>query len=469
MFNLTQADLLAAKQKIVDEQVSHLKTPSNSEYYYLSELGENDISLKNAEFVRFCKPYIEYKVEGRYISTLPGQFNKKSVTYKSSVSVSDLDGYVVEESENWKSIPQKHLDKVPSAIFNCPKNSSSLDPFIIADASPKLRSKVRRGGDPIKPEDLFEVKVLSKDLPFGGTAPNGVEWAQIIRNDTGEVIGEAYCINNDKPAFEFVRDESKANLDHSLSKATLDAQKRAARAAEEEAERKAAEAAAIAKKAADAKKKAERQKNAQKRKDRLWSAFGQMVVGIILAAIILVAEFTVILVVNKGTIEKKDPGIYAINVDNWDDYVFFQGSNDTNQYREKIKEKQKRTTSGLFVGYESGEIPMLSIAPRASAFYIFDIKETRHKKPKFQITELYVKVKVTYSFNGVESTVIAEKYIGTPSATGYNFIEVAVPLESIKQSSFMGQLQNNFYADLDYWYFEVIDISGTVEVKEVTK
>ena len=79
MFNLTQADLLAAKQKIVHEQVSPLKTPSNSEYYYLSELGENDISLKNAEFVRFCKPYIEYKVEGRYISTLPGQFNKKSV------------------------------------------------------------------------------------------------------------------------------------------------------------------------------------------------------------------------------------------------------------------------------------------------------------------------------------------------------------------------------------------------------
>jgi hypothetical protein len=173
-------------------------------------------------------------------------------------------------------------------------------------------------------------------------------------------------------------------------------------------------------------------------------------------------------VVNKGLIDKRDPGIYSIDVENWDDYFFFTASNHTNQYREKAKEGKKRTASGRFYDSMSGEVPLLAVAPRASKFYIFDISETRGKMPKYTITDLYVKVKVTYSFNGVENYAIEEKYIESLSSNS-DFITFPLPPESIQPSIFLGEPSGSFYADLDYWYFEVLEVSGTVEVKEGTK
>ena len=256
MFKLTQEALLAAKQKLVDEKVSPLKTPSNSEYYYLSELGESDIYLK-LEFVHYSKPIVEYKVEGHYNSTL-GKNSQGSTTYKSTVNVGDLSGYVVNESENWQSIPERHLSTIPTWVFNNENNSHDADHFIIQDATPKLRGKIRRSGDPIKPEDLYSVKVLSKQIPERAVA-YGVEWAQIIRRDNGEIIGEAYCYNNDAPVFDFLCDESKIGLDHSLSKATLAAQKEAAREAEKVQKQKEADVQKAKKDASAAKKKTAKQ------------------------------------------------------------------------------------------------------------------------------------------------------------------------------------------------------------------
>lgn len=461
MLRITQEALLAAKQKLIDEKVSTLKTPQNSEYYYLSELGESDIYLK-PEFVHYGRPLIEYKAEGLYNSTLENK--QGSTTYKSSASIGEMAGYLVKESENWQSIPERHLSTIPTWVSNNEHNSHDADHFIIQDATPKLRGKIRRSGDPIKPEDLYSVKVLSKQIPERAVA-YGVEWAQIIRRDTGEMIGEAYCYNNDAPVFDFLCDESKTALDHSLSKATLAAQKEAAREAEKVQKQKEADAKKTKKDVASAEKSAKKKKRS---KISFMDALAQVIAGILIAAVILAAEFVVILMVNKGVIDKRDPGIYSIDVENWDDYFFFTASNHTNQYREKAKEGKKRTASGRFYDCLSGEVPLLAVAPRASKFYIFDISETRGKMPKYTITDLYVKVKVTYSFNGVENYAIEKKYIESLSSNS-DFITFPLPPESIQPSIFLGEPSGSFYADLDYWYFEVLEVSGTVEVKEGTK
>lgn len=462
MLRITQEALLAAKQKLIDEKVSTLKTPQNSEYYYLSELGESDIYLK-PEFIHYGRPLIEYKAEGLYNSTLENK--QGSTTYKSSASIGEMAGYLVKESENWQSIPERHLSTIPTWVSNNEHNSHDADHFIIQDATPKLRGKIRRSGDPIKPEDLYSVKVLSKQIPERAVA-YGVEWAQIIRRDTGEMIGEAYCYNNDAPVFDFLCDESKIGLDHSLSKATLAAQKEAAREAEKVQKQKEADVQKAKRDAAAAKKKTAKKK--KRSKISFMDALAQVIAGILIAAVILAAEFVVILMVNKGVIDKRDPGIYSIDVENWDDYFFFTASNHTNQYREKAKEGKKRTASGRFYDCVSGEVPLLAVAPRASKFYIFDISETRGKMPKYTITDLYVKVKVTYSFNGVENYAIEEKYIESLSSNS-DFITFPLPPESIQPSIFLGEPSGSFYADLDYWYFEVLEVSGTVEVKEGTK
>lgn len=461
MLRITREALLAAKQKLVNEKVNVLKTPTNSEYYYLSTLGDNDIYLK-PEFVHYGRPLIEYKAEGLYNSMLENK--QGSTTYKSSASIGEMAGYLVKESENWQSIPERHLSTIPTWVSNNEHNSHDADHFIIQDATPKLRGKIRRSGDPIKPEDLYSVKVLSKQIPERAVA-YGVEWAQIIRRDTGEMIGEAYCYNNDAPVFDFLCDESKTDLDHSLSKATLAAQKEAAREAEKVQKQKEADAKKTKKDVASAEKSAKKKKRS---KISFMDALAQVIAGILIAAVILAAEFVVILMVNKGVIDKRDPGIYSIDVENWDDYFFFTASNHTNQYREKAKEGKKRTASGRFYDCLSGEVPLLAVAPRASKFYIFDISETRGKMPKYTITDLYVKVKVTYSFNGVENYAIEEKYIESLSSNS-DFITFPLPPESIQPSIFLGEPSGSFYAELDYWYFEVLEVSGTVEVKEGTK
>lgn len=463
MLKITHEGLLAAKQNIISEKVAVLKTPSNSEYYYLSEIGDNDIYLK-PEFIHYCKPIIEYKAEGLYKSTL-GKNAEGSTTYKSSVNLDSLPGYLVRESENWQSIPRRHLSTIPTWVEKNDHNSRDENNFIVQDATPKLRGKIRRSGDPINPDDLYSVKALSRSFSERAIA-HGVEWSQIIRRDTGEIIGEAYCYNNDAPVFEFLCDESKLALDHSLSKATLTARKEAALEAERAQKQKEADAEKARKDAEKAKKKVAKKK--RKPKISFLDAFAQVIAGILIAAVILAAEFVVILLVNKGVIDKRDPGIYSIDVENWDDYFFFTASNHTNQYREKAKEGKKRTASGRFYDCLSGEVPLLAVAPRASKFYIFDISETRGKMPKYTITDLYVKVKVTYSFNGVENYAIEEKYIGSLSSNS-DFITFPLPPESIQPSIFLGEPSGSFYADLDYWYFEVLEVSGTVEVKEGTK
>ena len=465
MIKITLEALLAEKRRIQDEQVSVLETPANSEYHYLSEIDDRDIDLRR-EFIFYKKPFFEYKAIAYYNSALPDG-GQKTATYKSSMSCDNVPGFLVEESENYRIIPQKHLSQLPSYLSSVSDNTHNGDDFIIADATPKLRGKIRRGGDPITPEAIYKVEVTEKNPPHGTVY--GVEWVQILRKDTGEIIGEAYCYHAMDPVIEYIRDESKAGLDHSLSKALLDAQKQAALAAAEEEARKAKEAELAQKAAAKAQKKAARaKKKSQLPKLSVTDVIGQVIAGIILAAVLLAAEFLLILICNKGVIDKTEPGLYSIDTTNWEDYIAFQSSNHTNQYKEKIKEGEKRNTSGLFSGFEPGEVPMLTVTPRTTQFYIFDISESgkRGKVPFYDITDLYVKVRVTYSYNGVEDSVEEEIFLKTVSRYS-SIINVTLPVECITQSSFMGEPTGSYFADLDYWYFEVIDISGTVEVKEV--
>ena len=79
MFKLKQEALLDTKRRLVEKHVSPLKTPSNSEYYYLSEIDALSVSFKTAQHIFFAKPYIEYKAEGFYNSTLPDK-EKKTFT-----------------------------------------------------------------------------------------------------------------------------------------------------------------------------------------------------------------------------------------------------------------------------------------------------------------------------------------------------------------------------------------------------
>jgi len=328
--------------------------------------------------------------------------------------------------------------------------TDSVEELIKRDALTKIRNKVRRAGEHIETEDIYGIEITE----IGGHNEEKEEildsllWARIIRKSDGKLIGYAHKFHNKDAEFTFLPDESKAGLDHSVKPV----------------------------KAPKPEKKAPTKKDKPQMDtaERVGYFIGQVLIGLVLAAAVLLVEFAVIFIANKGAIDKLHPGMYVINEENYNDFFVFVYS--SGQEFEKAEARKQIKNPPVFGSDGSdGDVELFWISPRTTQFRIFDMGEksalsiSEDDVSKYIITDLCIQLEVTYSYNGEVHTEKIEKIVPIVGNNTESVISVSIPVEAVEENTFMGSGTGSYHADLDYWLIEVVKVSGVAEVKEVEK
>ena len=193
--------------------------------------------------------------------------------------------------------------------------------------------------------------------------------------------------------------------------------------------------------------------------------FMGIVVGAVLSAVILLVEF----LININT--PLQPGAYEINADNYDRFIVLSRS-ESNYHRE-VKEGEKEQ-AGMTGVIENNRAPMLYVVPKFTKSNPFrgadeELSYLVNDDSRYQISDLRMQLRFTYSLNGVESTETVEVKIGRIEDSGDSCVYLTVPDEAIVEAEFAGISTGYYFASFDYWYVEITDISGFAEVKEVAE
>lgn len=441
-------DFSRGAKTYIDQKVSPLKKPKNSEFYYLTELGDGDVVFE-CEYIRAYCPSIQYKVVGYYNSALKKKEPQKSTTYSSSTAVHYLDGYMVEKSENYADIPEELVKRV--SYINSDRVIESVDELIKKDARIKIRNKVRRAGEHIEAEDIYDIEItqIGDRNEDKESTLDSLLWAKIIRKSDGKLIGYAHQFNGNETEFNFLPDETKAGLDKSLKPVNEPSEPKAPK---------------------EKNKKAKKPNKASKPiAERVGEYIGLVLVGIILAAAILLVEFAGIFIYNKGKIDKLEPGIYTITTENYKDFLRVMDNKS-----DSIESGKRRTDNLTFVNIsDNSEVSVIWLAPRTTQFRLSDMQEkssySRYSQDirKYIITNLKIVFEFTYSFNGEMHSETIEHVTPLLEGTNWDSIMAAIPAEAIEESTVLGESIGAFHSTFDFWRVSIISVSGLAEVKEV--
>lgn len=192
-----------------------------------------------------------------------------------------------------------------------------------------------------------------------------------------------------------------------------------------------------------------------------------IVAGAVLSAVILLVE----LLININT--PLQPGAYEINADNYDKFIVLSRS--VSNYHREVKEGEKEQTSMVGV-IENNRAPMFRVVPKFTKSNPFrgaeeELSYLANDDSRYQISDLRMQLRFTYSLNGVESTETVEVKIGRIEDSGHSdtCVYLTAPDEAIAEAVSAGIPTGYYFASFDYWYVEITDISGFAEVKEVAE
>ena len=183
--------------------------------------------------------------------------------------------------------------------------------------------------------------------------------------------------------------------------------------------------------------------------------------GVVLAAVILLVQ----LLLNTNALQ---PGAYEINEDNYDRFIVLSRSQ-SNYYVEIEQGKDEQTS---MVGtLENDRAPMFYIVHKfiksgLSGTSDKELTYIENNNSRYQISDLRVRFRFTYSLNGVESSEDVEVKIGRIEGLSDSCIYLPVPDEAIVEATSLGSANGYYLASFDRWSVEITDISGYAEVKE---
>ncbi len=463
---------LAAYKK-VKEQIVPPKKSEDSDYFYLTKLGQDDVCF-DYEYVKIMKVTVTYTVKGYYASVNYSGDGSQAITFSSVLNIDPSQGYVVSKSKSFEKMPKEYLSHVEKYSLRNSLTTKDIEKLVIGDAKAKTVKNYSNDADPFSKMEIIESKTKKSTIC-------SVEWARITAFPGGEYLGFGYAYEGDEPVYHFEPKKYTEALKKLEPKPEL---KKEAPATEKKSDNNPLP------KTSTKLKKTKKAKKSGSKISHL-NILYCFVLGIIVAAVILLVEFAGILIVNKGNIAKTDPGAYAITTENYDKFITFTA--DKINSVERLKEKTNyesllwRSDSSSMQDY-----PLFRAIPRNSAFNIFDAREKKSLEsvgdyhplkwfvnyivPKYVISDLYVKCKVTYSYNGEEHTAISEVYIDKIDSYYTNcFITADFPEESMisETRTYVTDMKGNttkktvFKADIDYWSVEILEVSGLAEVKEV--
>ena len=454
--------LKKAAAPLIAERVTSLRNPKSSEYYYLTTLSERDVSF-DVNYVRIITPKVEYKVEGHYVSRLDVNDKERKVSYTSTFSVDPFDGVMVSKSQHYQNIPAGHLQRVTNYINGHVLTAADIKNKIIEDARSKVRAKVRRSKDPIEDTDISKIEIV--EYKVKKTTIMSVEWAEVTRVSDGLKIATAYGSEGSSAHYDFIPAEvaevyyetEEENVEEPPARSWLsDLFARS----EEEERISASEVFSIIKR-----------------------CIGKMFSAAFVAALI------VIFIVNLfgGGIFNASPGIYEITTDNYQNYILIRQP--YSNYYVKIEEGESQTHMLRQTSSDMSEYSLYQIVPANASVSLFDRKQKesiRHysdykpnflsrKVRKYVINELYIRYEVTYCYNGTEYTVENEMYFSDFSELKNTYLTADFPQESVKSvtneyvSNMKGDTyqQTEYWPDVEYWYVNVLEVSGVAEVTEV--
>ena len=489
MNGFTPENFNEAIQKVLKEhQVERLVTPENSEYYYLKSVKFEDVVLSEESCLRYGAK-VTYTVEAKYHSRLPNVGDKSS-TYSSWVCVVKF-----ENSAGVDKIPKKISSQYQPQLSEGCLLSESADEKIIHGAISKIKAKVRRAGDKIESEDIFEVNFVNRDQDEMRLREYLI-WAPIILKSTRKKIGDAVATQNGVWYF-FTPDKSKEGLDKTLKPL------QPAKPVQTAAPVSAPSATATQPKKSTPKPK--KVKSKEEKRKAMKNAFLQIATALVLAAIIFIVEFATLFSIGSiftfgektifgdGYILKQGPGLYKIDNENYKEFIALT-SYSSNDSRSKVIEGQKRKYVPYTNTSDLNDFNLFQVVPRSAAFSFFDLSERKALEtvedvyktswifditaPKYIVTDLYIKLEVRYAYNGEEHTVFVDHYVDEYTDYFYSAsVKIDFPQEYAEPYTINSPLNNRgdyqgttlYKPKLDYWSVKVLDVHGNVEVKEVTK
>ena len=365
---------------------------------------------------------------------------------------------MISKSKNCEVIPQEYMGRVAEYLDREAMTAAQVKELVIKDAMPKLKAKVRKAKDPIELEDLHRVEIL--ECKIRKTTVAAVEWCRVTRISDGLPVATAYGFEGESAQYQFIPDESKKDLVPPV---------------------KSTKPEKIAKPAPAPKNKRPKGNSGK----LLGGCIKKMVAAILVAALLLAAEYGVILLGGAlGIGSKAKPGVYAINTENYQKYILFR----TDRYKQ-IVSQQQQTYIVPSLQETMENFPLFLIVPGAIEKSVFDTNQSKSMryygdyKPtsllpitihKYIISDLYIRYQVTYSYNGEETTVEKTQYFKNTDQLKSNYLTADFPQESIqsKTNTYVSDMKGNTYTQtsywpgVDYWYVTILEVSGTAEVKE---
>ena len=448
------------RQTLEEHQVDRLVKPQNSEYYYLKSLKFEDLEL-SCEYVYRYNTVVKYKAEAKYQSRKNARMKNKTESYSSSAI-----GIEIIESDGAERIPRDIYNRYrPTKPYWGPEMLSDVDKTIIHDATLKIKGKVRRGGDPIEKEDIHTLDIVSKTVERPEEPEYPFIWTPLVDKKSKSSIGYAVIFGKTVKYF-FEPDRTKEGLEKKLKpqKPTPEP-------------------------TPTVPKKPKAKKRRRSFSDLMSSLIAQLVIAVIIAVPLLLIEGLVLAFSDVGY--KNKLGMYEINKDNFSEMIMLTSI--VGSGHQKLNEEEKREEVAKLSTSTMVDYPLFNVVPRKCKFSLFDMSEKKsalyvgqytsfsflgikETVPKYKISDLYVKVEVTYSYNGVEEKVIEEVYIPEIKTYEDTVVRIDLPEESMK--SHTGEYYLNgkgdtytmthYWSDLDYWSVKILDISGYAERVEVT-